>query len=200
MCGASAPHDTTKPSKQRNSPSGVHFELSPEGEHVSFVNFLPSLDAFGGSAVEAECGLVVIFLLEFNEFLHESAGDFLSARLPVEVVEFVRVFVEVEEFPRVDVAVEVDEFPTVGGADAIVALDRMFGGELIEVIVNSLAPVLGVLALQEREHGASLNVGGNLCSGEVEEGRCVVDVLYHFANLAACFESFRQTHDEGCGE
>ncbi|MCI6069463.1 MAG: hypothetical protein MR710_04815, partial [Bacteroidales bacterium] len=64
VCGASAPHDTTKPSKQRNSPSGVHFELSPEGEHVSFVNFLPSLDAFGGSAVEAECGLVVIFLLE----------------------------------------------------------------------------------------------------------------------------------------
>ena len=109
------------------------------------MNFLPSLDAFGGSTVEAECGLVIIFLLQFNEFLHESAGDFLSAGLPVEVVEFVRVFVEVEEFPRVDVAVEVDEFPAVGGADAIVALDSMFGGELIEVLVNSLAPVLGVL-------------------------------------------------------
>ena len=138
--------------------------------------------------------------LQASEFLHQSLGHLLRALLAVEVVELVRVFVEVVEFPGIDVAIEVDEFPAVGGAHAAVALDGMLGGIFVEVVVEAFAPVLGMFAAKEWQEAFALDVARYLCAGNVEEGGRVVDVLHHFGDVAAGLQSFGQAHHEGRGE
>ena len=76
------------------------------------------------------------------------------------------------------------------------ALHGMFGGILVEVVVEALAPILGVFATEEREKRDALNVGGNGSAGKVEESGGVVNVLHHFLDVAARFQPLGQVHEQ----
>ena len=76
----------------------------------------------------------------------------------------------------------------------------MLGGILVVVIVETLAPVLRVLAFEERHERNALNVGGYGSTGEFEEGGSVVDVLHHLIDFSASGQAFGQVHEEGGGE
>lgn len=109
--------------------------------------------------IKFERVLVVILLLEADELLHQAGSDFLSTRLAIDVVHLVRVGVEIIKFPLINVVVEVNELVTIRTAYTIMTLYSMFGRIFIIVVVDALAPVLGVFALQQRQERHALNVG-----------------------------------------
>ena len=74
----------------------------------------------------------------------------------------------------------------------------MFRGIFVEMIVEGFPPVFRVFAFQQRNKGYTLNIGRYFCSRQFEEGRRIVDVLYHFGDVSPAVESFRQTHDKRC--
>lgn len=109
--------------------------------------------------IKLERVLVVILLLQADKLLHQAGSDFLSTRLAIDVVHFVRVGVEIIKFPLIDVVVEVNELVTIRTAYTIMTLYSMFGRIFIIVVVDALAPVFGVFALQQRQERHALNVG-----------------------------------------
>jgi len=94
----------------------------------------------------------------------------------VEVAEFVWIFLQVVEFPLTKL-VELDELVALG-ANPIVARNLVHTGILIVVIVDAVPPVLGLLALEERDEGAALHVPGDFHSRRLKEGFGIIKVLH----------------------
>lgn len=109
--------------------------------------------------IKLERVLVVILLLQADKLLHQAGSDFLSTRLAIDVVHLVRVGVEIIKFPLINVVVEVNELVTIRTAYTIMTLYGMFGRIFIIVVVDALAPVFGVFALQQWQERHALNVG-----------------------------------------
>lgn len=110
--------------------------------------------------IKFERVLVVILLLQADKLLHQAGSDFLCTRLAIDVVHLVRVGVEIIKFPLIDVVVEVNELVTIRTAYTIMTLYGMFGRIFIIVVVDALAPVFGVFALQKWQERHALNVAG----------------------------------------
>ena len=103
--------------------------------------------------------LSIVLNLQTEQFFFHFASDFLHAGTAVEVVHLGGVGLEVVEFPSVHVVVEVDELVTLI-AHTVVTTHIVLGGVLVVVVVDALAPVLWVLAFEERHERNALNVGG----------------------------------------
>ena len=139
---------------------------------------------------------VIVLLHGLFEALAHFGGHLFCSGLAVNVVHLLRVVLEVIEFPMVNVVIEVHQRISVR-ADAIVALDGVFGGILVIVIVELVTPVGRVFAAQKRHERFALDVFRNFDSGNFEEGRGVVYVLNHLLYVATSLQAFGQSHDQG---
>ena len=137
--------------------------------------------------------------LGIAELHHHGTCDVLGARLAENVVHLGWVIFKVVEFPLVYVIVEMDELVAVV-AHSVMALYHVFGGEFIEVIVESVAPIFGMFATDEGHQRFSLDVGGFCHSRNLKESRRLVNVLDHFSYVAAAVKALRKHHDEGGAE
>ena len=89
---------------------------------------------------------IVVLDLQLLETFEQLLSHLLHAGLPVKIVQFVGIGLQVVEFPNVYVVVEVHEFVTLG-ADAVVALHGVFGGIFVMMVIDVVASLLGVLAV-----------------------------------------------------
>ena len=160
---------------------------------ADFIGFIPSV--LFPVSFRGEAHRVTVLFLEVKEAGFEVFGDGFIAFLAIEVVQFLRVGLQVEQLPLIDVIVEMDELVSVG-ADAVVAFHHVLGRVFIEMVVEGIAPCVRVFSFEEGNKRYALYVIRNFRSGEFEEGRGVVYVLHQLRNVTrlsvicpVCFQS-----------
>ena len=80
--------------------------------------------------------------------------------------------------------------------NAVMTLHHMFCRIFIEVVIQCLAPVSGMFSFQQRQQWNSVHIFGNFHACQFQEGRSVVNVLYHFCNISFGTQSFGKMHNQ----
>ena len=93
------------------------------------------------------------------------------------------------------VAIEMDELVLLV-ADSVVAAYHVDGGIIIIMVVEVLAPILRHGAVEQRNERCPHHIFRFLHAGDVEVGRCVVDILYQRRAFAVRLGFPRVADDE----
>ena len=78
----------------------------------------------------------------------------------------------------------------------IVTTHTVFSREFVEVVVDTLAPVLRMLSFEQRHERYPLDVSWDGSTSKFQEGGCIVDVLHHFVDVTTCLKPLRKMHEE----
>ena len=104
-----------------------------------------------------EPNTIVILLLQTKQFLLHFLGYTLHLGITIEIVHLSGVVLQVVEFPSVVVVVEMHEFVAVA-THTIVTAHTVFCWIFVVVIVNTLAPVFGMLPFEQGNERNALDV------------------------------------------
>ena len=104
-----------------------------------------------------EPNAIVILLLQTKQFLLHLLGYTLHLGITIEIVHLSGIVLQVIEFPSVVVVVEMHEFVAVA-THTIVTAHTVFCWIFVVVLVNTLAPVFGMLPFEQGNERNALDV------------------------------------------
>ena len=122
--------------------------------------------------------IVFVLVDESLQLLLQICRDSLITGLAVKIGKFIRIFLEVVEFPFIAEAIEIHELVT-RGPNAVVTWNHVHAGVFVVVVVNARAPIVWVAPFEEGHEGPPLHVLGNGGVGNVQKRLCVIKVLNH---------------------